>query len=205
MADCTNQHQSSIGDWTGLQHHVRFTIMFNIVSTWENRAIESLIELWCWFMQSTIKVVHALVTYVPAEILDYVVSRTNWANVHHLTRTAGTVHCWHGGTSTLVHRTCGRGSAAWGRTSHLTTTTGNVGLCVDVGIRPGLDVQQKTVQRNKNKRTKSVQRNKNKQKQFNKNKINENDIFLNKGGIMARIFDQTRIVAGSNSHSFTIQ
>jgi len=38
MAYCTNQHQSSIGDWTGLQHHFRYAIMFNIISTWENLA-----------------------------------------------------------------------------------------------------------------------------------------------------------------------
>jgi len=48
MADCTNQYQSSIGDWTGLQwtdlqHHFRYAIMFNIISTWENLEIEQLI------------------------------------------------------------------------------------------------------------------------------------------------------------------
>jgi len=40
MANCTNQHQSSIGDGTCLQHHFWYVIMLNIISTWENLAIE---------------------------------------------------------------------------------------------------------------------------------------------------------------------
>jgi len=55
MTDCTKQHQSSISDWTCL-HHFWYAIMFNIISTWENRAIEPLIVLWCWLVQSAISV-----------------------------------------------------------------------------------------------------------------------------------------------------
>jgi len=54
MADRTNQHNSSIGDWTGSQNHFRCAIKFNIISTWENQSGDwALIEMWCWLVQQS--------------------------------------------------------------------------------------------------------------------------------------------------------
>jgi len=45
MTDRTNPHQISSGDCTGLQHYFRYTIVLNIISTWENWAVEPLNKL----------------------------------------------------------------------------------------------------------------------------------------------------------------
>jgi len=56
MADCTNRHQCSIGDWTEFTaSFLVCAIMFNIISTWTNWAIG---HRWCcWLMRWAVRVV----------------------------------------------------------------------------------------------------------------------------------------------------